>query len=80
MQVATRLNEYQVSEIIGLSVHSLRADRYRMQHRGEVTRSGPVRPPTLGIPFIKIGKRVVYDAAAVAEWQERTERVIVNAY
>ena len=53
--IQTWLNERQVAEITGLSVHTLRSHR---QHR-------------TGIPYAKIGRAVRYSSSVVANYMTR---------
>lgn len=70
---SARLNEVQAAKILGLSVHTLRADRYRVVNRGRTLKNGILLEPKLGIPFKKIGKRVLYDLDELTLWQSENE-------
>lgn len=69
-----RLNEHEASALLGLSVNTLRTDRYHTQHAGEQIPTGVVPEPKLNIPFIKLGRRVLYDPDKLREWQASRER------
>jgi hypothetical protein len=58
----SNLNEKEVAEILGISLSKLRADR---QHRR-------------GIPFVKIGKRVLYQLEDIQETLEKNKILTRN--
>lgn len=56
-----RINEHEAAHFLGLSVHTLRKDRAL---KGEY----------LGIPVIRIRRRVLYSPAELLAWQQANER------